>query len=65
MANPKVYGDYEPKPYQVVVGGRFDAATREWVPMHDFDEICQLAGIPADKCIDAAKAGRAVEVKAA
>ena len=65
LANPKVYGAYEPKPYQLVVGGRFDSASREWVPLHDFDEIRQLAGIPEDKCIYAAQAARATLTKAA
>ncbi|KZN20552.1 MULTISPECIES: hypothetical protein [Pseudomonas] len=65
LANPKVYGAYEPKPYQVVVGGRFDSTSREWVPLHTFEEIYQLAGIPADQCVDAVQSARAVLAQAA
>jgi hypothetical protein len=65
LANPKRYGAYESKPYQVVVGGRFDSASSKWVPLHTFEEICQLADLPADQCIDAAQSARAVLAQAA
>lgn len=65
LGNPKVYGPYEAKPYHVVVGGRFDATSREWVPLHDFHQICQLAGLPVDQCVDAAQMALTPLAKAA
>jgi hypothetical protein len=65
LANPKRYGAYESKPYQLVVGGRFDTTTREWVPMHGFEEIRELARIPANQCSDAAQMARGMQAQAA
>lgn len=49
--NPERYGDYTPEPFKVYVAGEFHSATG-WTVLHDFETIRELAGIPADECIN-------------
>lgn len=48
LANPKLYGDYKIDPFQIVVGGRYDFAAKEWVALQTVEEIRAQSGIPFD-----------------
>lgn len=59
LANPKKYGEYTPSLLNVYVGARYDRQTKSWVALNDFETIRFMAGIPADKCVNARQEARA------
>lgn len=59
LANPKRYGDFTPSIFQLYIGARYDRDTKSWVPINDFESVRILAGIPADKCVNAREQSRA------
>jgi hypothetical protein len=52
-ANPQKYGStYEPEPFKVYVGGRYDLKEKRWEVLHDFESVRVKAGIPLELCCD-------------